>query len=481
MPLSEKSRVNNTALHSLLQAEQGGGTLESAGVWTLSNRQALEKLAAYSLPRPHAWILLIVQAAVAARCDLLQIALGPSSVRIRFKPGHPWSSADFQHELLDARRSAEPGLDALKRALWHIGFHRKQPFHLRLPDAQHALVWDGQQLHQQPRSGPSDWAQLIVSHHNTGARKPTKVRHVNALLRDELLHYAHAAPIPIQVDGRRLDRLQNAPEYGSARRRLPLGLLLFDADVPAQPVPPATLPAEPTAAATLPAQPTAAATLPAQPVDPASLPIWSSSDRPTVCALASLAVQQARFPEGSWNLEPDVHHSRIYWVQHGVIVCEEQVATPPRALALAIYASAEGLETDLSGLHLLLLQPEHRRRRQAIGRAVQANLPSVPSGLTDAYARSAHKSSRNLTVVGGSLVSVVGYFTWLALGATPAGLLGASLGSWAPLAASVVGASWFRRRHIDAEVARQVAFERNYRAERDLFENDWRRAQPNLW
>lgn len=452
--------MSSSALDTLLETEQSGGTLESCGAFTLSNRQALEKLAAYTLPRAAAWILRIVQAAVSGGADRLQIARSRHTVRFGFAPKANWSRAVFEATFFDAGVCPDAGLDAFKRALWHKGLHERRPFRLLLPHERYALVWDGRQLHQQKVQQTVAWVQLTVSHQpQVWSRDDTyqtgySIDAINEALGTELRRYAHACPIELQLEGVRIDRLQHTLVRPQPSHALPLGLIALNPDLPPQPVPPATL--EPSAP------------LPGEP--PEQLQTWGDVAYATACCLVSLNLRPAQAGQGYRGFQMGAHSGRLHWVHHGVIIGEERLPFEPRALALDIYASAANLDTDVSGLHLVEGQPEQIRRRRAVGLALQTGLPHIPCSLAGSYSRSRKRVATSSAVFGGG---TAGCFAWLLLPATSTLML--------PVAASAVGAVLAREFSLRAEVHRQMAFENAFRGERQLMENDWSTARPASW
>ncbi|HIB66471.1 MAG TPA: hypothetical protein EYO33_15500 [Phycisphaerales bacterium] len=67
------------------------GTWESEGRFTLDRDKAWEKLSTYQLPFEHAWVLKLVQAAVLAACESLQVKLTGSESSFRFVGQSRWT------------------------------------------------------------------------------------------------------------------------------------------------------------------------------------------------------------------------------------------------------------------------------------------------------------------------------------------------------------------------------------------------------
>ena len=401
-------------------------------------------------------MLRIVQAAVAGRSPRLRITLKGKSTRFEFLPAPGWTRELVEAEFLSARPSTDPALHALKQALWQVGLHHGRTFRLLLPGERQALVWDGKQLHRQLLKTKPQSVHLTVAD-----TEPAE-------LQTELLEFAHASPIPIEVDGWRLDRLQNSPANGDTQSSFPLSALLFSADVPVQPLPAGTRSAGrrcPTQAARL----------------TSGLPVWGEPEGATLFALASLRVKPSGEAGLFWNLEVDARSTNLCWILHGVIVQVERLPLPRRAVGLTLYASAEGLATDASGLSLRTLQAEHDRRRCAIARAVQLGLASTSLDLSAAFGNYRRRIQRRSAGAGGSLVGAVGCLTWALLPADPTGLLGASLASWAFLTAAVAGSGWLARSSAHSDGRRCARFDKDLQWALEAFKSDWRRVRPNTW
>ncbi len=208
-------------LDGLLRSQLEGARWESSGHFTLSVEKAIELLAGAQLPRPSQWILKVVQGAVASRATGLDIRLTRADSQVRWQGDPLGSPEEVVQALLRADVEGLRGLDALKRGLWTVSLAGQRPFKLSLPGASQSLLWTGDGIELLPCS-PADQFQLIVSHfglEERGAdrqRRDSEAAEENATLLKELADAAFVCPIPLQVDGRRLDALQGAPYHGQS-------------------------------------------------------------------------------------------------------------------------------------------------------------------------------------------------------------------------------------------------------------------------
>lgn len=74
-------------LERFLQEQVAQGVVDSSGSFSLSRAKALEKLAAFQLPRQTMWILKLVQAAVTSGAESLTIQQTSTDTELYFSPG----------------------------------------------------------------------------------------------------------------------------------------------------------------------------------------------------------------------------------------------------------------------------------------------------------------------------------------------------------------------------------------------------------
>ncbi|MBS2040973.1 hypothetical protein JST97_38660 [bacterium] len=116
-------------LDEFIEQRSREGSWVSSGEFTLERKKALEKTARYQLGRPTAWILKIVQAAVAAGSERLDIFQTLGETQFEFLCKEDWSGSAFEHAFFSPEAKVSPGLEYLRRALWSAGIGGGHPFH----------------------------------------------------------------------------------------------------------------------------------------------------------------------------------------------------------------------------------------------------------------------------------------------------------------------------------------------------------------
>lgn len=131
-------------MQAWLDSLKNEGKLDSQGVFTLSPEQALKKLAEHQLPFAGAWLLTIIQAAVASMAlDGIQVGLGRSATTISFVPTTPWSAQELLDALHRADTESKLPLQYLKRALWQVAVREGRQVHIDFGTQGVGLIWDG--------------------------------------------------------------------------------------------------------------------------------------------------------------------------------------------------------------------------------------------------------------------------------------------------------------------------------------------------
>ena len=189
---------------SFLEEQRSVGTFESEGEFTLG-QGAARKLAVFNLPDPSFWILKIIQAAVVCGSAEIRIRQGPEATFIAFCPEEPISFEEVWAGFSGAEASDNRTLNHLFQGLRSVGVGQKRGFTIRFlePDQSRKVVWDGSELrvgedsagHQNLQileigisSSPSDHGSLVTE-------------------AQVLVERAKLCPIPLWLDGRRIDQI----------------------------------------------------------------------------------------------------------------------------------------------------------------------------------------------------------------------------------------------------------------------------------
>lgn len=344
-------------LESFLHAQLAEGTLNSSGQFTLAREKALEKMAAFQLPRETAWVLKIIQAAVLSGATQLNIKLTGTDTEFHFDVQDGWTLEAIEEAFFNPEISPNAGLDQLKRGLWSVSLNGMRPFHIALDQAGHSLVWTGHDF-KRPACKANPGCSLLVSHRTIFEGKGLPILRSfeaargNADLAAELGQNAFVCPIPLTLDGRRLDALQACPSHGLSRGRYPVFLsLASEPDLPALPVPPGSL----------------VKYRPKEHVDSRLQELLRQVEvprRPVAACLISIHVEQVnRNKRTIWEEYPQ--EPLLYWVRHGVVVRREPIRNlNPGTVSCAVFASAEGLRSDLTGFNVATDLATAERRQQ---------------------------------------------------------------------------------------------------------------------
>lgn len=371
-------------LSDFLSQQQSAGELESQGFFTIAAEAAIGKLAAFGLPRASAWILKIVQAAVAAGAPRLQIAQHADVTLFEFEPGRPTSGNELQQWLASVQASPERWLQHLAAGLRSVGFADQRAFtlSLRSQGVETLIGWDGQELRRRDRPDPEfgrllrlgvsfpadDRGKVLGGAFRSGTRAVEEYQ--------ELVNNASACPIPCLVDGRRIDTLERRQLQVIECSRSLLGLGWGSGVEGLHPFgPPQGLPKAQSS--------------------------WRPSDRftdsrpltvvgqpgPTVSLLWRLEyhyrIEGHRSRESDFRFHSLPQSSRCCWLRDGVACQVERIEElDPSPISLTLYVGADDLETDISGFAMRDERALGRRLKRAL-RALVPQLAAVDVALQE--------------------------------------------------------------------------------------------------
>jgi hypothetical protein len=357
-------------LESFLNELKSSGEIQGQGHFTLAREKALEKLAEFQLPFEGAWIGKVVQSAIAFGVET-PLAVGQTrrvtSVRFAGKPA--CAQADLEAAFFDPHPTGVRAIDHLTKALWAVGLKEKRSFEIALAGDSEALVWDGAKVHTVARV-PVPETVLIVTHQSPQESSdwlfdPFAASRHNAEVATALRDYCYTSPLPITVDGRRIDGLHHCPEQGWSNRSFPLSLSFLHGQLPELRWPSGTFEAMEEGAGNH-------ALADGGGLEGASRAVWRGLKEvktSSVAVLVTAHVYPVTTPggqkqsAGTWRLaEAD---SRCYWIQDGVVVQRERVNSRLGGVSAALFLSADDLENDLTSLHLRQSPEKDRRFREA--------------------------------------------------------------------------------------------------------------------
>lgn len=334
--------------------------------FSISKEKALEKLAAFQLPFKGAWALKIVQCAVAGGFTSLKIDLSVKVTTFTFEGSSGFSLAEVGQAFFDPNYSARPDLCHLVAALRVRGYNEMHPFWLTLAGESQAMVWDGEAMRiteQKPDRIPDHAFQLTFSNLPKGESMSvvglfTEIAGSgrNAEITKVLSNFAFACPIPLTLDGRRIDALQNDPQHGWSPESQLLMIGFRDGPLPALPLPRHTW------AHTVPHQVTVDSDL-----QLASAKLRQLTNEKAEHSLAYLfSAHIKRVKSGKnyvWKDSQGV--STLHWVLDGVIVQQEALTDWPEFCSAACFVNASGIPTDITGFRLQSSKEKKRRTATA--------------------------------------------------------------------------------------------------------------------
>jgi len=346
-------------LEEFLRSQLDEGAKDSSGQFTLSREKALEKLAAYSLQGGQTWVLKVIQAVVVSGAPELVVRQTGTDTEFHFSPPQPWELHQFEAAFYDPEVSPDRSLDHLKRGLWSVSVHNMRPFMLASPGWSQALVWNGKSL-QRAAVAERQTVLLAISHRTVYEGKGLPLlRNLeaaagNAAVLTELRDRAYVCSIPLKLDNRRLDALQACPNYGASKTSFPVYLGFLPGELPELPIPPGTM----------------GEYKPIIAGDSAVSKIFHPSvHMPRRVAVACLITAHLREVQQGKVLvwETYAQQSTLFWVRDGVVVDWEFLKSSPACVSCALFVSAEGLASDLTGLKLARGEAYQQRYQEALG------------------------------------------------------------------------------------------------------------------
>ena len=415
-------------LDAFLEDQADDGASLGQAEFSIDRTGALRKLAEHSLPFAGAWLLKVVQAAVASGNQRgITVTADREKTVVRFGTARAWTNAEVRQAFVDPDPASDEVLSHLKFALWGAGISGKHPFTLRLPGEKATLVWSGgAELGEVEKDEPlTAELELRVGHALLEGppmgffERRKHVSKVNAENTTALANHAYTCPVPLTLDGRRLDSLLLAPLFFYNNIAQPVELGFLDPQgCPPWRVPLGTFDA-------LRSGPMAALGGWGRKLADGKfklldhLTVEAVEEAPQVGSAGVVYLYVAHlgvFLSGkSTYWKTSTAKSNLYWVKDGVLIRHETFPPAPTALSVTCYVSADGLTTDLTTLQLVASDPKAERTAEVI-RAMTRDLAKPRDFWFSKVVSSARASDR----IGGGALGVLGT---LALPILPLGLL----------------------------------------------------------
>jgi hypothetical protein len=330
----------------LLKGMRAEGQLHSQSGFQLSPEKALQKVAELGLP----FALKVIQAAVEVGARRVDITLQRDQLRFTFPGREEWDMSHIERAFYLRENPRNLAYDHLVRALWAL----HTDFAFELSDRQ-KLCWKKGEMKLQSESLSDDDTTLIV---HTGGTTLSflsyfKSARVIAAVSKVVSDRAFAAPIPIRLDGRRINSLHNSPSHGEhVRGQTMLAVFLQDC-----PRPNLKLPWR------------------EETYSDISRQIGVENTKNIGCC-ALLTVRSKYWMRGqSVHWRGSAPGSVWHWVQSGVIIQTDRLPARKGGLSWAVLLSADGLGTDLTSFGLNLT-PGLKERQDAVMASFLRNLRS---------------------------------------------------------------------------------------------------------
>ena len=370
----------------LCSRQDEGQVVSQDSSFTLGRSEALRKISSFQLPFRGAWAVKLIQCAVAEGSEVpIRVDLTRKEARFYFVLSS-FTLEDFQEAFYNPEPHSNRALQHLVGALWAVGLREKWAFQLCLPGQNACLMWNGETLSLVETKRRYDCAYLAVGHQFSDGGGLGWVKRVvqsggkNAEILTTLSRWCYTCPVPLTVDGRRLDSLQHCPTHGWAKNTFPLTIGFGEGSLKPLTLPPGTFeeirsPHDPRSDFLNTTDHSA------EGLSAAGKAALSSLEaRPTAAVPFIVAhfLEQVKKGKNNYVWEPIFEDSTLYWVRDGVVVDEELLVERRFHTAVACFVDAEGLPADLTTFHLQD-SPERRSRKEAAQQSVGQGLADLES------------------------------------------------------------------------------------------------------
>lgn len=368
------------SVDSFLAEAASSGAFDSQGGFTIAGEAAIGKLGAFQLPRKSAWVLKVVQSAVAWGGQAIEVKQTAEATYMGFAGEPEFDVAGLEKALLDLDHDGARYLEHLACGLRAVGFGDRRVFTLKVHyhETLDCYRWDGKELFRERASIPKVAGCTV--HLKVAFPEEDKGRWLGGLVRSagrasdeykELVDRAEACPISLKVDGRRLDTLTTPSRKSEGGSVAELCLCWKK-------------PADDSSAPTL--------RLPlATELKPSSLPFSDSfidkgpmlvegdlQDRRTEAIVKVgyyYKIISHRGKNSPFRFEPRPQFWYQHWVVDGVVCQSMRFSSEILPVALDVYLSGDDLPTDLSGL--TFRKESERVQRERLRAALCAAVPGM--------------------------------------------------------------------------------------------------------
>ncbi len=331
----------------------------------MAGRKAAGRLARSLLPDPADWILKVVQGACKACAPQLKIDQTHRATHIELQLPYLLDISAFESSLTQGTAPAQPGLDELSTALRVVGLGQERSWvaRLRTGETTHWVLVKGGEASLETvveAAGQPQVTQVLIGIAFPPGQ-PGKLGGLRfgAAIQNEheaLAQRARACPIPLLLDGRRLDTLQREPILGSLEKELFLGVALGAR-------PELTPIAAPSGLEQGPGSGWSDGFLDQCPLHLSLGPRHGSS----ILRMAYHYLQEPHTRHGKFHTyRPVPAASRVLLVRHGVVVGKRNIGLL-EPLAFDVHLNADQARADLSGLEVSVTEDEVEVARAEMG------------------------------------------------------------------------------------------------------------------
>lgn len=365
-------------LDAFLASQQAEGSSQGEGDFTISHAKAAQKMTQYSLPREHTWVLKLIQAAVGWGSHSIELKQTRTHSTFHFQMNRPDrlpTNEEFVQALLRANFESPKGVDRLGAALRVLVERAHLSFMLSMDrgDQQSQAIYAGvyfTDLGEDRRVKlRSKWGRGLtlmihhISHTDTNRLLLSyiPIREFGLPMLLELEEFAHVSPVPITVDGRRIDGVLHSRAFAWSYHKKLLRILGLEVRDPS--FPSVDLGREFCDLVV------SLRTTPQRMSQKVSEAEWRSHD---VYFVLGVRAEKDFFDTLSAETL-----SCIHWVTDGVVVQTENLPIATKFLSLDIYVGTEGLKTDLTGFQLVesaTLKERRQLLRESVSEALMLEL-----------------------------------------------------------------------------------------------------------
>lgn len=389
------------SLHDWLRAAELEGDLDSRGEFTIEIGKAWEKLGTFQLPFEHAWVLKLVQAAVATPNCSLDIRQSREETAFIFENTTHWKPSAIEKVIFEtsAKSNSEP-LEHLAVALRALALNKKRPFSVSYANGVD-WVWTGCRFARLNSTKESHATVVRVTHYQFGESNSflslgrIQASKFRAEIATTLAQHCHLAPNNITLDKRPLDGCLTDPYFGKTSQSHPLFVVYGKVHEDWEPLKLRHLAKQ------------RAAKIGSYRV---SIPAKTSivPIGPEGCGAAAIvsAFFQKEVIQESMRLDrayyrPATLQSQTIWICDGVVVKREPLDFFG-ALGLGALVSAQGLPTDLTSLAPLENEMKSDRLERSLKRIEESLLEVKKSLGPNGFEVSGNKLGVALTGVAGT-------------------------------------------------------------------------------